>query len=69
MSLFLGRFLLATGLIALCFLGLGIGKLLKKKSLGQIKRCGNPEKKEECPYCSSSPPKVLETPWEDKKKK
>ncbi len=68
MSLFLSTFFLAVGVIALSFLGLGIGKLLKKKSLDQIKRCGHPEKKDTCPYCTSSTPQGADAAKRTKKK-
>lgn len=43
-------FILATAVILLCALCLGIGYLLKSKNPLGCKRCGSPEKKE-CSIC------------------
>lgn len=38
-------------LIILCAIGLGIGKLLTGRSKFTCKRCGHPEKKQNCSIC------------------
>lgn len=55
MKVFLITFIIASVILALCLVGMGIGKLLTGKCKLNCKRCGNPEKKSGCDLCKKNP--------------
>ncbi len=54
MSTLITTTVIATALVIVCAIFLGIGKLITGKSMFSCKRCGKPEDKSKCSLCKKN---------------